>query len=492
MERIAGVALGGERFTIDRSTGTDFEGLFGVDSIVLVLGKNGAGKTTLLHGIADSVSLARNTKFQNVFVGGYDSIMAATPSYLRSCGVIYFSPLPYRRVLPKRVRLLDASPDFRGANNLDQIEQFHKVASDLEIETTLEAVIGYSNRFYRDVVIPVLVSSVAEFNDPELEKLVNSIKIYPSHIETKFESRSEFNSKDNESQVSQSTSELVRLIRMRADNYFQTPEDRILYMASIQMLSKNKNLASGLGRIFLRKIGLANFTSLKSESRAGPELERIINRTQSVFYSHDWQASKTDRNVLALEVKSADHARSLDPDNSAVQISWTKLSSGLRALVEQFASLRQAFEKFKKSKCRHVLLLIDEGDAYLHLDWQRKYVYMLDKFLSATKLEFEFDQLQVVLATHSPLIAADFPSALIDNLDGATSSVESFAAPIEEVIIGSFGAGTLGLFAESKINAILEKANNSNLSDSDFKVVDSIGDDGLRNAINRAIGRDSK
>ena len=489
MKRIAGVALEGEKFSIDRSTGTELERLFGIDSMILVLGKNGAGKTTLLHGIAESVSLARNTRLQNVFVGDYDSIAPATPSYLRSCGVVYFSPLPYRKSLPKRTRLLDASPDFRGAQSLGQIEQFHKVASDLDIDTSLEATIGYPQRFYREVVIPVLLARKVKILDLTFEKMVVNLRDTPRPGDIASESRIDFNERENESQINRMTSELVRFIKNHADGYFETDKERILYLACMQALAKNKSISNGLGRLFLTHMGLATFDGMGTDLRTAHEFQQLIERTRVALGSNDWQLSKIDPNVLTLSVKSESHALSLHPETTAVQISWTKLSSGLRALVEQFTSLRQAFLKFSKSKCRNILLLIDEGDAYLHLDWQRKYIYMLDKFLSAVKLEFEFEQLQVVLATHSPLIAADFPSALVDNLDGKGSSAECFAAPIEDVIVSSFGAGSLGLFAEKKINEILAKARHSKLSASDLKLIDSIGDEGLRTAINRSIGR---
>lgn len=488
MKRIAGVDLMSGRFTIDRSTGTYLEDLFSIDSMILVLGKNGSGKTTLLHEIAEVVSLARKTKIQNVFIGSNDSISSAPPSYLRSCGVVYFSPLPYRRALPKRTRLSDASPDFKTTHNIDQIEQFHKVALDLEVESTLEAVIGYSQRFYREIVLPIMLNPNMRFIDYDLESLVRKFRKVSEDVRSSLETRDEFNSKNHDDLRSGITAELVRYLKYRVGQYFFNAKERIVHLASMQVLAKNKRCASAVAWHLLSQLRLVEPPS-RINNAVLDELELLVKNTEFTVKSDNWKVSVTDPNVLILIIRSVYHARSLDPENPVISISWLKLSSGLRALVEKFTYLRKAFEDFRGAQCRNILLLIDEGDAYLHLEWQRKYVYMLDKFLLSIKKEFGFEQLQVVLATHSPLIAADFPLALVASLDANTNSIESFAAPVEEVIIGSFGTSAIGMFAEKKINEILERATRSKLTTSDIKLVDIIGDEGLRNAVKRAIGR---
>lgn len=128
-------------------------------------------------------------------------------------------------------------------------------------------------------------------------------------------------------------------------------------------------------------------------------------------------------------------------------------SSGEKAIARQFANIHHAISKLKKRE--NVLLLIDEGDALLHVTWQAEYINSLMNFLASLKNQY-FDvveSIQVIITTHSPVVASDFPKELITSLDDTIrSKVNTFATPIDVLISSSLGNKAIGDFAASKIN----------------------------------------
>jgi len=128
-------------------------------------------------------------------------------------------------------------------------------------------------------------------------------------------------------------------------------------------------------------------------------------------------------------------------------------SSGEKAIARQFANIHHAISKLRERE--NILLLIDEGDALLHVTWQAEYINSLMHFLASLKKEF-FDvveSIQAIITTHSPVVASDFPKELITSLDDTIrSKVNTFATPIDVLISSSLGDKAIGDFAASKIN----------------------------------------
>jgi predicted ATP-binding protein involved in virulence len=149
------------------------------------------------------------------------------------------------------------------------------------------------------------------------------------------------------------------------------------------------------------------------------------------------------------------------------QVSLASLSSGAAALINQFTSIKLACEELLKTgQRRRLLLLIDEGDAFLHLGWQQQYVEYLDK--TVNDLKKKFLSVQVVVASHSPILISDFPRECIFHLgrhDWMEELLEggslhrpkaSFAAPLDAVVRDVAQAGSLGAFATRIIRSLVQ------------------------------------
>ncbi|HFF2349076.1 TPA: AAA family ATPase, partial [Pseudomonas aeruginosa] len=234
---------------------------------------------------------------------------------------------------------------------------------------------------------------------------------------------------------------------------------------------------------FLDYIGLIRANSSKYNFE---DLEHIVERTRSALnnYAHP-EDFYLDERTQYFQIDSVLGLEAIRRHETPIKIEWSNLSSGLQALVEQFSLIDEAVAQASQQGRSSVLLLIDEGDAYLHLDWQRKYISLLNKYLANVKKRHRLESLQLILATHSPLLAADIPSEFVTNLDSATRT-KSFAAPLEEVIAGSFESNSIGEFAASKINEVYKRAQKSKLTKEDRKLISAIGDPAIQAALSGA------
>ena len=90
-----------------------------------------------------------------------------------------------------------------------------------------------------------------------------------------------------------------------------------------------------------------------------------------------------------------------------INFRWNPLSAGQEAILNQFAELYEGFQSVT-AKC--LLVCIDEGELYLHPEWQRQYLSLLYEFFSYLNSQRkEPVKMQMLLTSHSPFIASDIP-----------------------------------------------------------------------------------
>ncbi|MBK0403057.1 AAA family ATPase [Adhaeribacter sp. BT258] len=169
-----------------------------------------------------------------------------------------------------------------------------------------------------------------------------------------------------------------------------------------------------------------------------------------------------------------------------LNFSWRSLSSGEKALLNiysRFYSLidNQRFNNRQLKK--DVVIMIDEGENFLHPNWQRQFIKILLDFIpliySSANIK-DKRTIHIILASNSPLIASDIPSTNLvflkrswNNLetevqDSLEEKKQTFASNIHTLLSDSFfmNQGTIGDFAKSKINWVIEQLNG------DFKEID--------------------
>ena len=97
--------------------------------------------------------------------------------------------------------------------------------------------------------------------------------------------------------------------------------------------------------------------------------------------------------------------------NNIPNFLFTSLSSGQKAfsinLVNIISSIRKSL---LKNENKNFLILIDEPDLHLHLDWQKQYIQkLIDVFRNLLK-DIKDISLHFIIATHSPFLLSDVPA----------------------------------------------------------------------------------
>ncbi len=138
---------------------------------------------------------------------------------------------------------------------------------------------------------------------------------------------------------------------------------------------------------------------------------------------------------------------------------------------------------------RHVVLFMDEVETALHPELQRRIVKNLILFLEM--IGEKNLTVQLIFASHSPILLSDIPSQSVTILDqGKTQRTEviarrtdTFASNIFDLFRLAFDLkdGTFGSFATDKINKLLEKtAKRQKLSENERKLAMMVGDNYFR------------
>lgn len=178
----------------------------------------------------------------------------------------------------------------------------------------------------------------------------------------------------------------------------------------------------------------------------------------------------------------------INTDQNILSLKWRDISSGEYALLETFTRIYDAIKNNRMKET--ILVLIDEGELYLHPEWQRKYFSKIFRFFNNEFPEYKF---QIVFASNTPLIITDIPKNNLvmlkkeynndKNLICVEENVkESFAANITSLLKNSFFMkSTMGEFAKIKIEELVNNLLDKNSSEKINKeealiIINSIGE----------------
>jgi predicted ATPase len=185
-------------------------------------------------------------------------------------------------------------------------------------------------------------------------------------------------------------------------------------------------------------------------------------------------------------------------DEFILSYDWSHMSSGQSAILTLFSRLYFSGTRIIE-KGKTIWLFIDEGELYIHPEWQRRFFDDLHKFLPKFYPDPE-NKIQLVISTHSPYLASDIPKSNIIMLKRARNKAcdiqdmstipETFGANIHELLAHSFfmDHGTIGEFAKGKINELIkyikEEGNSPINSDEEAQcLIDIIGEPIIKNKL---------
>ncbi len=181
---------------------------------------------------------------------------------------------------------------------------------------------------------------------------------------------------------------------------------------------------------------------------------------------------------------------SIEPLNySTGELAFLNICSRIR---DSAITISKTFDKHPlahHTKTSSIMLILDEGETYLHPQWQKKLLKFLLEYLPTL---FKRKAIQVILTSHSPLFISDLPKeniVFLKRQDGRSiiadmsEHSETFAANIHTLYSDSFFIqdGLMGEFAKDKISYIAQRLTSpEKLSDADAlsitKTIDIIGE----------------
>lgn len=459
--------------------------LFEIDSVSLLLGTNGSGKTRMLVSLANAINAPGDNSLNLYLQDDHERLVESSDSYKNKICSIYYSALPYRRKLSRRKGIFNASPTKAISQDNKRLENFGRISKMLGVKTQLEGVVKYTSLVFRSLLIPMLGKS-KKIENKNLVVLIKELSLLSDRDYLYRTERKSVYELDRSKEV------LLKNIEMIIEEIIIKDLDEpkgMCYLSALEYLysTLDKRSSGIIAAHFLQSVGIINENLDSVDNKYFDILKKIAANTLTFIKKNSSMINISDgHRKIKFIIGNSKDLLSIKGSDTSILVEWSNQSSGIQALVEQFSLIDEAVNKAFGEGYNSILLLIDEGDAYLHLDWQRKYISLINNFLGGIKKKYSLKNLQLVLATHSPLLAADIPGEFVISLDSNNSTV-TFAAPIEEIISSAFSSSSLGEFAAYNINDIYKRALNNSITEYDLNLVESIGDISIKAALKKEI-----
>lgn len=482
------------------------ERLYGIDSLNLIIGDNGSGKTALIKSIVKDLTSDRSAK-THVAVGKTDRL-----------GVIYYTAAPFHKEMAgssnNAVEFLDVSKsESKRQNFLNVAVDYIEAAEKLKIEHKLHSVVKYD---FTETALGLIeafrsvsgLKSRPNFSSNILEHLKEADKLRHRHKiltaqkmkeERRWYEASSEDRKEIDLMLSVLETDIERLARESKDRLNQLV-DRFIYecgaktgvsvarwIVASHILKQTSSPA--MRRELAQRIYEGNFSEIENSSLANlwnPAIKtvsdfiRFLSRNLPQSYNADRSMAVFSIDVAAL-LKLKNSVALIESANKfgLLDVGFDRISSGEAAILHQMTSIVHGIQQLARGGKKSFLIFIDEGDLLLHIRWQQQYLELLTEKLSAVRAKLELRSIQLVVATHSPMLATDVLKGSITRLK-ARGTMPSFGAPLQKIVNYSFGTTSLGNIA-SKTIAFLR--NKTRLDAVESHIADNIDDDFIREYI---------
>lgn len=437
--------------------------LFAADSMTLLIGPNGAGKTRAMGTLASAFA-AKKLPLDEFAGFSWDM-----PEDIEETCAIYYTPVPYDVDIPRSGgRFQKLQPGISHEKSIQHTEVIKELESIFELDVRSKLILGDLSRGTLAQLMWRVTGSPHQKAPSVKDDWVKSfrerlISVEHDHKEARLQGY-EYYSQEMEA-IRKINEDILTdfSIKLREE----IGPDLLLKLRSYVHARSLHNKTKMTARQLIEKIGFSlNISSGKKWGVASLSFDSTMTLLKQVATIVSDPC--LNKNEYMVNDKQAHELNALKLGKIG-RVALTGLSSGAAALIDQFSNIRLACEGFAERKVgKRLLLLIDEGDAFLHIHWQQNYIDYLDK--AVLRLKELFDSVQVVIATHSPVLMSDFPRDCIFMMDTPDKTADvfastqglshtpiaSFGAPLDVVVRHAGKAGTLGTFAARVMRQLVE------------------------------------
>ncbi|WIM37966.1 AAA family ATPase [Paenibacillus sp. PK4536] len=157
-------------------------------------------------------------------------------------------------------------------------------------------------------------------------------------------------------------------------------------------------------------------------------------------------------------------------ESGYIHADFSNLSTGEEDIINLFSVIYHAINIQTLKNNKHVTILLDEPNNFMHPEWSRKLIFILLEFLKDVSNKSK-QKYTIICTTHSPFLLSDLHTNQIIALDTnkekkvvIKSNLEkTFASNIHTLFSDSFFMETtIGEFARQKINFLIKRLNDDN------------------------------
>lgn len=166
---------------------------------------------------------------------------------------------------------------------------------------------------------------------------------------------------------------------------------------------------------------------------------------------------------------------------STGELYFLSIFSNLYSMVRKNNSFKNVYDYPKlEDEKKNILLIFDEADSSMHPRWQRMFMKWLTDFCNQL---FQNISVKIFITTHSPVLLSDFPANSIlyltksegKKINHSQSRKATFGSNIHSLYLNAFfleDHGTMGAFAEEKINEIADKLLQESIAEIDHERIE--------------------
>lgn len=220
------------------------------------------------------------------------------------------------------------------------------------------------------------------------------------------------------------------------------------------------------------------------------EWDNIISKLGDHIKHSSYKVNDILKNELDISFENGiDLLYYISPFSTAfafLKFKFRNISSGEQALLNLYSRLyysklhinQNQFYNQNIKNGVHLFLFIDEGELGFHVKWQQSYISILIEAVSIIFQDQSNVSVQLIFATHSPIVLSDIPNynvvfledkVIVEKQDKSKNLPSTFAANIHDILKHSFFMDTsfLGDYVKQSIDeaifflkyTIIEKGN---------------------------------
>ncbi|MDY0929402.1 AAA family ATPase [Enterobacter sp. CFBP8995] len=476
-----------ELFLTTRDDGKD--NVFDVDSMSLIIGENGSGKTYFFRQVINEFRSSHVGAFTgDCTINFHGQQNKYSDQETRDWGVVYYSPVPHRPKFHPSSRFKDASPNYNKKFNVISLLDYKDIIEEFGIRPNVVLKANVDARSE----IKWLIASMKESDNNFIGKIFNVPSLIKKFIEMDLDIKRDLQPKTT-AEKNAFLKDKEKLLEDLVDEILDKLNSVLLddgvkaFVITLNAKRKNGSFKRVAAIQILAQFLNSTMVEINSSSkRSFYQFHDDYNKVKIFLAMYKNNLNLLDGPGIPVDPYMASSLLKSHSVEECFSLEFSDMSTGELSFLLQVSSLASSLIAMSSKKIKSFLILIDEGDAFLHLEWQRKYINQLNKLLGYLKVKLGIKTLQIILATHSPLLATDIPKEYICIMDdGKVKS--GFAAPIHILLNESFGSKTIGEFASNRINELVDSITNGELSERDCVVLKSIDNEIIKRELDRIM-----